>query len=68
VSDLCQLFEGCGVAAEPVTQVLNRLYERRLIEALDPNVKKIGVGDRVAIKESGIAHIDRADPDFYYLH
>jgi energy-coupling factor transporter ATP-binding protein EcfA2 len=58
VSDLCQLFEGCGVAAEPVTQVLNRLYERRLIEALDPNVKKIGVGDRVAIKESGIAHIE----------
>jgi hypothetical protein len=58
VSDLCQLFEGCGVADELVMQVLNRLYERRLIEALDPNVKKIGVGDKVAIKESGIAHIE----------
>jgi hypothetical protein len=58
VSDLCQLFEGCGVADELVMQVLNRLYERRLIEALDPNVKKIGVGDKVAIKDSGIAHIE----------
>jgi hypothetical protein len=29
-----------------------------LIEALDPNVKKIGIGDRVTIKESGVAHID----------
>jgi hypothetical protein len=29
-----------------------------LIEALDPNVKKIGVGDKVAIKDSGIAHIE----------
>jgi hypothetical protein len=58
VPDLCQLFEGCGVADELVMQVLNRLYERRLIEALDPNVKRIGVGDKVAIKESGIAHIE----------
>jgi hypothetical protein len=58
VSDLCQLFEGCGVADELMMQVLNRLYERRLIEALDPNIKKIGVGDKVAIKESGTAHIE----------
>lgn len=58
VSDLCLLFEGCGVADELTMQVLNRLYERRLIEALDPNVNKIGVGDKVAIKESGIAHIE----------
>ena len=60
VSDLCSLFEGCGVADELVMQVLNRLYARRLIEALDPNVRNIGVGDRVAIKESGIAHIELA--------
>ena len=51
MSDLCLLFEGCGVADELTMQVLNRLYERRLIEALDPNVNKIGVGDKVAIKE-----------------
>jgi hypothetical protein len=57
-SELCALFEGCGVADELVMQVLNRLYERRLIEALDPNVKHIGVGDRVAIKDSGLAHIE----------
>jgi energy-coupling factor transporter ATP-binding protein EcfA2 len=57
-SELCAVFEGCGVADELVMQVLNRLYERRLIEALDPNVKHIGVGDRVAIKDSGLAHIE----------
>jgi Molybdopterin-binding domain of aldehyde dehydrogenase len=57
-SELCAVFEGCGVAGELVMQVLNRLYERRLIEALDPNVKHIGVGDRVAIKDSGLAHIE----------
>ncbi len=55
-SELCQLFEACGVADELVMQ--NRLYERRLIEALDPNVKTIGAADKVAIKESGIAHIE----------
>ncbi|MGA8356762.1 MAG: ATP-binding protein, partial [Xanthobacteraceae bacterium] len=58
VSELCSLFEGCAVPDELVMQVLNRLYERRLIEALDPNVKTIGIADKVSIKESGIAHIE----------
>lgn len=57
-SELCDLFEGCGVADELVMQAVNRLYDRRLIEALDPNAKNIGVGDKVAIKESGVAHIE----------
>ncbi|KYK50025.1 hypothetical protein A1D31_22190 [Bradyrhizobium liaoningense] len=57
-SELCALFEGCGVADELVMQVLNRLYDRRLIEALDPNAKHIGVGDRVGIKDSGLAHLE----------
>ncbi len=58
VSDLCQLLEGCGVAEEFVMGALNRLYERRLIEALDPNVGEVGSGDRVAIKECGLAHLE----------
>lgn len=37
---------------------LNRLYDRRLIEALDPNTKQISIADKVAIKESGLAHIE----------
>jgi len=57
-SELCALFESCGVPDELVMQVLNRLYNRRLIEALDPNVKHIGVGDRIAIKDCGLAHIE----------
>jgi hypothetical protein len=58
VAELYQLFEGCGVAEELVLYSLNRMYDRRLIEALDPNIKQISMGDRVAIKESGLAHID----------
>jgi hypothetical protein len=58
VSDLCELFEGCGVAAELVMQALNRLYERRLVEALDPNVKTLSTADKVALKDSGVAHIE----------
>jgi predicted type IV restriction endonuclease len=57
-SDLCQLFEGCGVDEDLVMSSLNRLYDRRLIEALDPNVKYLSVADKVAIKESGLAHLE----------
>jgi energy-coupling factor transporter ATP-binding protein EcfA2 len=61
VSELCQFFEGCGVADELVMQALNRLYDRRLIEALDPNVKILGVGDApdfVEVSEAGVAVVD----------
>lgn len=58
VLELCQLFEGCGVADEFVMGAVNRLYERRLIEALDPNVEEVSGGDKVAIKESGLAHLE----------
>ncbi len=57
-SELVQLFEGCAVADDLVIRVLNCLYDRRLIEALDPNAKRVGIADKVAIKESGIAHLE----------
>jgi hypothetical protein len=57
-SELCQLFEGCGVTEELVVNSLNRLYDRRLIETLDPNSKQVSVADKVAIKDSGLAHFD----------
>lgn len=57
-SELCQLLEGCGVAEDLVMSSLNRLYERRLVEAFDPNAASIGIADRVLIKESGIAHLE----------
>ena len=41
-----------------VVAALSRLYDRRLIEALDPNVKRVTVADKVAIKESGVAHLE----------
>jgi hypothetical protein len=56
--DLCQLLEGCGVAEDLVMNSLNRLYDRRLIEALDPNAEHVNVADKLAIKESGLAHLE----------
>jgi hypothetical protein len=57
-SELCQLLEGCGIAEDLVMSSLNRLYERRLVEAFDPNAARIGIADRVLIKESGMAHLE----------
>jgi hypothetical protein len=56
--DLSQLLEGCGVAEDLVMNSVNRLYDRRLIEALDPNAEHVSVADKVAIKESGLAHLE----------
>lgn len=58
MADLCDYFEGCGVAQELVLQIVRRLYDRRLIEALDPNVRQVGMTDKVAIKDCGVAHIE----------
>jgi AAA ATPase domain len=57
-SELCQVFEGCGVPEDMVMYSLNRLYDRRLIETLDPNSMQVSVADKVAIKDSGLAHFD----------
>jgi hypothetical protein len=59
-SNLCQLFEGCGEPGDVVMYSLNRLYDRRLIETLDPNSKQVSVADKIAIKDSGLAHFDLA--------
>ena len=57
--ELCQLFEGCGVTEDLVMSSLNRIYDRRLIqEVLDPNVEHVGVAIKIAIKESGLAHLE----------
>jgi hypothetical protein len=67
VGDICQIFEGCGVPEELVLTAVNRLYARRLIEALDPNTEQVGGGDQVAIKESGLAHLELALNSNIYL-
>ena len=58
VLELGQLFESCGVAEECVLGALNRLYDRRLIEALDPNIGEVTYSDKITIKESGLAHLE----------
>jgi hypothetical protein len=57
-TDLCQTFEGCGVVDDLVMEALNRLYDRRLIEGVDPNAKDVSIADRISIKESGMAHLE----------
>jgi hypothetical protein len=37
---------------------LGRLHDHRLVEAFDPNAERIGIADRVSIKESGLAHLE----------
>jgi len=66
-SDLCMYFEGCGVSEEFVMSSINRLYKRRLLEALDPNVDVISPTDKVAIKESGLAHLDLVNNSRVYI-
>lgn len=58
VSELCDFFEGCGIAPELTIWITGRLFDRRLVETLDPNVQSLSNFDRIAIKESGTAHID----------
>jgi hypothetical protein len=67
VSELCDFFEACGVAIESVLDVVTRLFDRRLLETLDPNVVKPALADRIAIKESGIAHIELLGNSSVYM-
>lgn len=67
VSELCDFFEGCGISIEAVLSDIRRLFDRRLIETLDPNVRILGVADRISIKESGVAHIDLIATSSVYM-
>ncbi|RKE86259.1 ATP-binding protein [Rhizobium sp. AG855] len=66
-ADLADYFERCGVPNEVLLEAVRRLYERRLIEALDPNVEVIGMADKVSIKESGVAHIELVTTSTVYV-
>lgn len=56
--DLCSYFDQCGVPEDITLRTLRRVYKRGLIETLDPNAEDIDLSDRVAIKESGLAHLE----------
>ncbi|KAB2771852.1 ATP-binding protein [Brucella anthropi] len=56
--DLCSYFDQCGVPEDITVRALRRMYKRGLIETLDPNAEDVELSDRVAIKESGIAHLE----------
>src|SRR5690606_10986502 len=53
---------------EDVTlRALRRLYKRGLIETLDPNAEDVEYSDRIAIKESGVAHLELTFGSQVYL-
>lgn len=56
--ELVRFFEAAGISTEQTMVVLQRLRDRVLIEPHDPNILAIGTGDRVAITEAGVAHIE----------
>jgi hypothetical protein len=65
--DLCAYFDQCGVPDDITLRTLRRLYKRGLIETLDPNAEDVGPSDRIAIKESGNAHLDLIISSTVYL-
>jgi energy-coupling factor transporter ATP-binding protein EcfA2 len=67
VSELAAYFEAALVSQEQLLTIVRRLHGRRLVEALDPTTEIIELGDRVAIKDSGSAHIELALTSGVYL-
>ncbi|MBA5800725.1 ATP-binding protein [Rhizobium changzhiense] len=65
--DLCSYFDQCGVPEDITLRTLRRLYKRGLIETLDPNAEDVELSDRVAIKESGMAHLEMVLTSSVYL-
>ncbi len=65
--DLCSYFDQCGVPEDITLRTLRRLHKRGLIETLDPNAEDVEPSDRVAIKESGVAHIELILTSSVYL-
>lgn len=66
-NDLCAYFDQCGVPEDITLRTLRRLYKRGLIETLDPNAEDVELSDRVAIKESGVAHLELVLTSSVYL-
>ncbi len=67
VGELAQFFEAAGSSPDQTIRIIQRLRDRVLIETLDPNVLTVSLGDRIAITEAGIAHIDLALTSSVYL-
>lgn len=68
VSVLLPYFEGCGADKEACLTVLNRLFDWRLIDELDPTTQVIGEHSRVAMRECGEAHLHLCLHSPIYLH
>ncbi|WP_269515056.1 hypothetical protein [Brevundimonas subvibrioides] len=67
IGELSAFFEPAGAHPDQTLLICQRLADRGLIEALDPNVEQLVLGNRVAITESGLAHIDLVRTSDVYL-
>lgn len=58
ISEILRYFESCGSSEESTLNALRRMFERRLIEEVDPNTKTLAIEHSVRIMDAGKAHID----------
>ena len=65
--ELARFFESTGTSIEQTLVVLQRLRDRVLVEPLDPNTIQVSSGDRLAITEAGVAHIELCLTSSVYL-
>lgn len=66
-NEICQFFEPMGSHPDQTIVVLRRLVDRGLVEPLDPSIEVIGNGVRLAITDSGVAHIELVRSSDVYL-
>lgn len=65
--ELAQFFEATGTTQDQTTLIVQKLRDRGLVETLDPNVVSVSPGDRLAITEAGIAHVELTLSSTVYL-
>jgi hypothetical protein len=65
--ELARFFEATGASTEQTLMVLQRLRDRVMVESHDPNITHLSLGDRVAITEAGVAHLDLCLHSTVYL-
>jgi len=58
VVELLHFLEPCGVSQEVAIKNIRRLHDRKLVQTLDPTNDQVNLVASIAIRESGIAHIE----------
>lgn len=67
VSELIEFLSVCGPEREAILDHLDRLYEWRLIEDMDPTTERISEASKIYLRDSGVAHIELALKSRVYI-